>query len=289
MTALSAQDLACVSSAYRIRLKKNIESGDLQLMQFAVPAPLTCVRETITAAEFVAHDARAKTSEDVILVVAVLESGANLATDSAWMVSMTPPLKTLSIDPAIKDDMEQPADLTMRSDRIIWRAGRALMVCSQERVTENLIALAYFSYFVEQVKKIEQQLAQGWTTLRRHMPLNHQVSQADLVLQPQVNEKTVWATNLRADFASIDPFVDAVPSYMPTSARRMVQELVNHCELVPRMAALDDQLEVFEDVYESANDRLLEFSYYAGEFKLEVIIIFVLLIELAFMAAEYFL
>ncbi len=288
MTVLSQQDLAQVVACYRIRLKPAVEASDQVLMQFAVPAPVYAVKEVITAAEFAPVASTSIRQEGELLRVAVLASGANLATDSNWMAQLKPQSDRLSIDPALKDSLEEAADLTLRSDRIVWRSGLALTVCSGDRLDELLIALTYFSYFVSQVSRIEGELSRGWPALREHMALNHQIEGKDLAMQATVNAKTLWATNLRADFASIDPFVDAVPNYMPASAKRMVQELVNHTELLARMRAIDDQLEVFEDTYELANDRLLEFRYYRGEFILETIIILVLLTEIGFMAAEFF-
>ncbi|GEM_PF-906854 len=285
MTDLSEQDLASVVSCYRIKLKAALEDKDRLLMHFAVPQSVYAVKEVTAVSDF-AGGASKESGE--LLRVAVLVAGANLATDSSWLAQLKPRSDKLSIDPARKDELEEAFDLTLRSDRIVWRAGQALIVCSGERLDELLIALTYFSYFAAQVARIEGELGRGWPALREHMTLNHQIEGKDLAMQAAVNEKTLWATNLRADFAAVEPFVDAVPNYMPASAKRMVQELVNHTELVGRLRAVDDQLEVFEDTYELANDRLLEFRYYRGEFILETIIILVLLIEIGFMAAEFF-
>ena len=58
------------------------------------------------------------------------------------------------------------------------------------------------------------------------------------------------------------------------------------CEVQDRLKALDDRLEVFEDVYELANDRLLEYGNFLTEARLEIWIIVILVAEVVLMLAE---
>ena len=45
------------------------------------------------------------------------------------------------------------------------------------------------------------------------------------------------------------------------------------CEVLDRLKAVDDRLEVYEDVYELANDRILEYGNFRAEARLEIWII----------------
>ena len=56
--------------------------------------------------------------------------------------------------------------------------------------------------------------------------------------------------------------------------------------LVTRLGWLDDKLEVAEDLYELANDRLSDFTYFHREFRLELLIVVLLLAEVIIMSAE---
>jgi hypothetical protein len=49
---------------------------------------------------------------------------------------------------------------------------------------------------------------------------------------------------------------------------------------------VDERLEVYEDTYELANDRLMEYGNFRAEAKLEIWIIAILLGELALMLVE---
>jgi uncharacterized Rmd1/YagE family protein len=65
-----------------------------------------------------------------------------------------------------------------------------------------------------------------------------------------------------------------------------VSELLVQCEVQDRLKAVDDRLEVFEDAYELANDRLMEYGNFRAEAKLEIWIIVILLGELILMLGE---
>ena len=65
-----------------------------------------------------------------------------------------------------------------------------------------------------------------------------------------------------------------------------MSELLVQCEILDRLKAVDDRLEVYEDVYELANDRLLEYGNFRTEAKLEFWIIVILVVELVLMLAE---
>ena len=69
---------------------------------------------------------------------------------------------------------------------------------------------------------------------------------------------------------------------MPPPSLRLARELAVQSEVVERLRVLDDQLEVVADLYELANDRLTEYSYFLREYRLERWILLALVAELAF-------
>lgn len=273
-------------AAYRILLVPASEAGQEVILSLAVPQPVVAVKEAVKPTALLAEPV-GKANE--LMRIYVLEPGVDLTAEGDWYKLVSPSVSSLALDPALKDAQEPPADLQVRSDRILWRPSLALVICNAERLNEILTGLVYFSYFVKQVARLEKELSDSWSEVRQDMRYIHQVDDQAFAEQPRINEKSRWSYLLRADYARIEPFIDTVPNYVPANARRIIQELATHTEILGRLKVLDDQLEVFEDTYELANDRILEYSYYRGEYKLEVVIIIVLLVELAFMAAEFFL
>lgn len=272
-------------AAYRILLVPAAAAGQEVILSLAVPQPVVAVKEAVAAAALLAEPVG---NANELMRIYVLEPGVDLTAERDWYKLVSPSVSSLALDPALKDAQEPPADLQVRSDRILWRPALTLVICNAERLNEILTGLVYFSYFVKQVARLEKELSDSWSEVRKDMRYIHQVDDQAFSEQPRINEKSRWSYMLRADYARIKPFIDTVPNYVPANARRIIQELATHTEILGRLKVLDDQLEVFEDTYELANDRILEYSYYRGEYKLEVVIIIVLLVELAFMAAEYF-
>lgn len=271
-------------AACRILLVEKAGPNQEVLMELAVPRPMVAVKEPAEAA----HLLKESTVSGELTRVFILEPGADLSPEGRWQKLMQPGSTKLSIDPVMKDLQEPAADIQVRSDRMLWRPEVSLVVCNPERIRDILVGIAYFTFFVKEVARLEKELSSSWSQVRKDMRFIHQVDDSSFAEQSRVNDRSRWSYELRSDYSRIEPFVDSVPTYVPAASRRIIQELSTHTEILNRLKVLDHQLEVFEDTYELANDRILEYSYYRGEFKLEVIIIIVLVIELIFMAADFF-
>src|SRR6516164_8850793 len=53
---------------------------------------------------------------------------------------------------------EPTVEILMRSDRVLWRPGRAMMHGAADRMHETLLALADFSYYEGELRKLEQEI-----------------------------------------------------------------------------------------------------------------------------------
>jgi len=65
-------------------------------------------------------------------------------------------------------------------------------------------------------------------------------------------------------------------------------ELTRRTGVEQRLEQLDDRLEVVEDVYELANDRLSEYRYFRIECFIEIVVAGLLLAELVLMGWELY-
>ena len=177
-------------------------------------------------------------------------------------------------------------ELVLRSDRILWRPGRALMIGAADRVEEVLSGVLDFAYHEGELRRLEFEAQDDWPIAEALIPLTHSVDREALKRQPQVDLMTRVTTSRRMRYVRIERRLEKASSTLPGAARRLVSELAVQAEVVDRLRALSDQLEVFEDLCESANDRLLEYSYYRGEYRLEVWIIVILAMELVLTVLE---
>ena len=90
----------------------------------------------------------------------------------------------------------------------------------------------------------------------------------------------------RIRFARLAPRLEKAPQGLSGPTRRLFSELAQQADVVDRLRSLDDRLEVFEDLYELANDRLGELSYFQKEHRLEAWILAMLLVEVFLMLFE---
>lgn len=182
---------------------------------------------------------------------------------------------------------EPTVEILMRSDRILWRPGRCMMQGAAERMHETLLALADFSYHEGELRKLEREIDADGEVLARDVPLTTAaVDAGSLGARSHVHERTCTTTQRRIRCSRLHRPLEKPSITLPGAGRRLVAELLVQCEVQDRLKALDDRLEVYEDVYELANDRLLEFGNFRAEAKLEIWIIVILIAELVMILVE---
>ena len=70
-------------------------------------------------------------------------------------------------------------------------------------------------------------------------------------------------------------------------ARRLFNEFLLATQAQDRLIVLDDKIEVVEDLYATANERLTSFAYFRREYWLEIAIVVLLLVQFVQMVAEF--
>jgi len=175
--------------------------------------------------------------------------------------------------------------LQMKSGKILWRPGRAVVQAGGEYLNEWLIAMADFAFREGQLRKLEDPVRADLTAAPQDIPLTHAVSPADLKRQYHVNEMTSRNTLARLKFVQWGPRLENT-SRLSGFSKLIISELLEKTRISDRLKALDDQLEVLQDLYESANDRLTEFRYFNEEVHLERWIIFLLWLEVVLLVLE---
>jgi hypothetical protein len=181
----------------------------------------------------------------------------------------------------------QPIDLTLRNDRVLWRPGRALVLGAPDRMEEILIALVHFAFYEGEMRRLEQEIREDWPLVERDLPLTHQVGAAELKRWPDANRMVRLSALWRVRLTRLDLYLSKVPANLTGNVRKVYAELLLwNAELPDRYIALDDQIEIFQDLYESANDRLSEYAYFRKEFIIEAWIVVILALELAAVVVE---
>ena len=179
-----------------------------------------------------------------------------------------------------------PLEIQFRSERLLWQRDRALCLGTGEITRDIIAAVARFSFCEGELARLESQINASWNTLGVDIELTHSVSAKDLQRQPHVDAMTKIAASMRIAFVRLQSAMEAPATELSGVAKRIFGELALQAHTVERLRMLDDSVEVTQDLYELANDRLSEFRYFLREYRIEVLIVIVLVVEVALTLCE---
>ena len=260
--------------AQRISFLPEAASGASILRTFDVPRRTYAVSVPVTFAEL-PQLSQAAPSRDLLLVL-FLPSGMASSADAVKQSQEW-------IGAPLQDTPSSLIEVLVRSDRILWRPGRALICAAPERFDEVLVGVIEFTFYESELRRLETEVAAEWSVAEIDISLTHAVSPRDLRRQPHVNDMTRAALQRRIQFARLEPVLEKGPGALSGPVRRMFSEMAVQSDVPDRLRYVDDAIEVFTELYESANCRLTEFDYARKEFWLEISIIVILIAEVVLM------
>lgn len=266
-------------SAYQIRFVSEMSSGSHSLIQFTDPRPCWAVLESLPPEKLLASGNETNSADQ--LRVLILPNNASELPD--WQRRTEQWMADTSLE-----KMTSRIELQVKSGRIFWKPGQAVVQASEEDLNELLIALADFSFYEAELRELESQVRADLASSPQDIRLTHAVNAADLKLQSHVNEMTSRTTSARLKFVRLEPQIENA-SRLSGLAKLIASQMMEKARISERMETLDNQLEVLQDLYESANDRLTEFRYFKEEAALERWVIFLLWLEVGLLLLELFL
>lgn len=151
-----------------------------------------------------------------------------------------------------------------------------MLHCEAETADALLVALAEFSHYEGELRRIEAEVAHTWDELEQDSPLAFEVAPADLKRTSEVGQRMGRILQHRICAARMEQHLyEATPAIAGT-AQKLAEELRERARIEQRMEALDTQLEVAEGVYEMAAQRIGEFTAAHEGQRIEWIIIVLL-------------
>lgn len=184
------------------------------------------------------------------------------------------------------DERGAPYEVPHRSDRILWRRGRALCFGTGEFFHDVRNAVAYFSFCEAELARLEDRVAAQWPIVEGDLPLTHSVTRREVQRQQAVDSRTHEAHAMRIVFIRLDTALERLDRVLSAPSQRIVSELAQQADTIDRLRLLDDGIELAQEVYDTANDRLLEYRYFHAEYRIEIIIAVILFAELIAVCVE---
>jgi tetrahydromethanopterin S-methyltransferase subunit G len=174
----------------------------------------------------------------------------------------------------------------LRGVEAMWRPGRAVLQCEAEQAEAMLAAVVEFSHYERELRRIEDEIANGWGELEQDKGLAFDVTPKDLRRSEAVGGRMARVIEQRMRYARIEPHLYEPGVRLIAAAQKLGDELRERARIESRLETVDAQIEVYEGVYEMASQRMGEYRAAREEHVLEWVIIVLLGAEAVLMAVQ---
>ncbi|MBX9722441.1 MAG: hypothetical protein K2X81_13670 [Candidatus Obscuribacterales bacterium] len=165
-----------------------------------------------------------------------------------------------------------------KSERILFCGKSILLQCASAELESKLQALKLFCRLLSSTESLEKRVKLMLDEAKKDASFTGRVGPDELLQFDRLDERNKLATLARIEFAEIER--DVLLAKQSRNSAKVIEELLESSGLEDRLEQLDDEVEIAEEVYAVCIDRLSEFSYFWREFKAELWIILILVLEL---------
>jgi hypothetical protein len=177
-------------------------------------------------------------------------------------------------------------EVQFRSERLLWRRGRAICFGSPQAKEEVFAAITRFSFCESELARLEQQVENCWTILEKHTELMESMSARSIKHKRDIDAMAKTATMMRLAYVRLQTALERQPGDLAGPTRRLFLELALQADTVDRLRMLGDSIEVIDEFYKHMREQFAEFSHFLSEYRVEVLIVIVLLAELLVFAMD---
>jgi hypothetical protein len=259
----------------KIRFVTHPVTGTRIRRTFKHPRPMLAVEQSIELADLL----RQCTSE--------------AETDSLYIVYVPPEAKaewerigSEWLDSSDESESPEPVTIAALGDQIHWRPGRVVVEGRMGLRDELVNALTEFAFYEGEVRALEKKIEAYEEQARSDAPKTFRVHRKDRRDWPRFGTIMESLAQTRLTFANLEPRMERGSRMLAKQSRSIATRLFRAAATSSRMEGLDGRLEVCEDLYEGAIDRIADYRGWHTGHLLEVIIIVLLLLEAGFMATE---
>lgn len=178
-----------------------------------------------------------------------------------------------------------PQTALVPGGRIALLGQRAVFCGTSDNLDYSLKILAQFSLLEQELKRLERCTAEALNLAEQDVELTHQVSSKDFSRWSSVNSMTEAIGKERIAFTKLEGAIMHLGIATLDDGKTLYQ-LTKASEFEDRMEHIDDVIEVVTDIYELCNDRISEFAYFDKEYKCELWIILILILEVLLLVVD---
>jgi len=176
--------------------------------------------------------------------------------------------------------------MTLQGAKVFWRNGRAAVLAQADRMDTLRLAVIESAFYELEVSQLEHLISENWPQLEADVPQAFAVDDTTFQTRTELSIRYRQVMALRSRLARVGPAVHSPHVYPATLASQMSERFRERTRLTHRHDFLQDQMEIFERVYESCAQRSSDYVLARKGHILEWIIIILLLTQVLFYAFD---
>jgi hypothetical protein len=169
--------------------------------------------------------------------------------------------------------------------KVSWQPGQAIL---QGRSVDTLLpAVIDFAFYEADLRRLEQAIKPDQALADADVALAYNIRESDRSQWGRLYKTMEDLSRLRLQFARLEPHLGSASRELPLPARRLFNRLLVKAQIEARLEAFSDRLEVLEDLYEGAVDRITDYRNFRNGSLLEVGIIVLLGLEVILLLVRH--
>jgi len=170
--------------------------------------------------------------------------------------------------------------ITFQGAVLVWGVGRAAVLAQAARLSALEAVLAEVAHYEAELRETEIRLGELWPELEADAGPAFDFDAKSLRDHARMSQRFGQLLGLRARLTRVLPHVLTPHVYPPTLASQVSERLRERLRLRHRVEMLQEQLEVFERVYDTLGQRASEFKANRKGHILEMVIVIMLAAQL---------
>ncbi len=166
--------------------------------------------------------------------------------------------------------------ITFQGTLLFWGTGRAAVIAPAERLVALETVLAELAYYEGELHDVERQLGAAWPDLEADGGPAFEFDERSAKQRDRLAKRFRQLLGLRARLTRVLPFVLTPHVYPPTLASQVSERLRERLRMRHRVEMIQEQLEVFERIYDTCAQRASDYRANRKNHLLEMVIIVLL-------------
>lgn len=149
--------------------------------------------------------------------------------------------------------------MTLQGAQVFWTSRKVAMIAPADRQEPLRRSLVEAFWYQSELLDLERCLADLWPQMERDLPLAFAFEEQAIPKKRELQDRFQQVLRIRARLARLRPFVHSPHHYPPTLASQINERFRERSQMIHRHEVLNEQVQVFGDVYDACGQRASEF------------------------------